>query len=251
MSSGADSRGEGRGARPAGAASAARRQRLALLGGALVFAAIVVGALVLVSQADDSASDRTAGDVQSLFEEVPQDGIALGEPDAPVTLVEFADPQCPFCAGYADDVLPELVEDYVRAGEVRMELQMLTFIGPDSETIAAGAYAASEQDALWQFADLAFARQEAENSGYGNEAFVETIAADLGLDAERIAADASSPEVETLLAGARDLAEQEQLSSTPSFLIGATGEELAPLDVDSTDEASFAAAIDDALSAAG
>jgi len=255
MSSGAESRGEARGARLAAEAdaeaAARRRQRLSLLGGALLFAAIVVGALVLISQADDSASDRSASDVQALFEGIPQDGIALGEPDAPVTLVEFADPQCPFCAGFTEDVLPSVVEDYVRAGELRMELQLLTFIGPDSATIAGGAYAAGGQDEVWQFADLAFARQEAENSGYGDQAFVEAIAADLDLDADEVVSASASPEVQDLLDGARKLAEAQQVSSTPSFLIGPTGGELTPLDVDSTDEASFAAAIDDALSAAG
>ena len=255
MSSEADSRGRARGARMAAEAdaeaAARRRQRLTLLGGALLFAAIVVGALVLVSQADDSSSDRSAADVQALFEGIPQDGAELGEPDAPVTLVEFADPQCPFCAGFADDALPSLVEDYVRSGDLRMELQLLTFIGPDSETIAAGAYAAGDQESLWQFADLAFARQEAENSGYGDEAFVEAIAADLDLDADEIASTSSSPEVVDQLDAARNLAVAQQVSSTPSFLIGPTGGELAPLDVDSSDEAAFAAAIDDALSAAG
>jgi hypothetical protein len=57
--------------------------------------------------------------------------MALGRPDAPVTLVEIADYQCPFCAAFARDALPEIVQKYVRTGKVRIEFRALAFIGPD------------------------------------------------------------------------------------------------------------------------
>jgi protein-disulfide isomerase len=53
-----------------------------------------------------------------------------------VTLVEFADLQCPFCAQYARDALPRLIDRYVRPGRIRMQLRLLSFIGPDSECAA-------------------------------------------------------------------------------------------------------------------
>ena len=68
-----------------------------------------------------------------MLDGIPQDGIALGEPDAPVTLVEYADLQCPFCAEWALQTFPELVADYVRDGRLRIEFRGLTFIGPESE----------------------------------------------------------------------------------------------------------------------
>ena len=63
----------------------------------------------------------------------PRTGTAIGSPDAPVTLVEFADLQCPFCAQWATDAFPDLVEEYVRPGRLRIEFRGLAFIGPDSE----------------------------------------------------------------------------------------------------------------------
>ena len=158
-----------------------RRQRLfALLGGAALLAAILVVVLIVVSQDDDGAGGTEPA---AALEDVPEDGIALGDPDAPVTIVEFADAQCPFCAEYTTDVLPELVDEYVATGEVRMELRLLNFIGDDSRRLANAANAAGEQDGMWRFMDLAFARQGAENSGYADLAFIEKLAVDAGLEA--------------------------------------------------------------------
>ena len=77
---------------------------------------------------------------------IPQDGLSLGDPDAPVTLVEFADLQCPFCAEWAREALPVYVDDYVRTGQMRIEFRPLTFIGNESESAAEIAIAAGEQD---------------------------------------------------------------------------------------------------------
>ncbi|MCL4286945.1 MAG: thioredoxin domain-containing protein, partial [Thermoleophilia bacterium] len=120
-----------------------RRQRIwSLAGGAALLAALVVVVLILVS-AGGSSDEEASGEVAQ-FDGIPQKGIELGDPEAPVTLVEFADPQCPFCKEYTTEDLPPLVEDYVAGGDLRMELQLLTFIGPDSESIARAALAAGE-----------------------------------------------------------------------------------------------------------
>ena len=102
-------------------------------------------------------------------------------PDAPVTLVEFADLQCPFCAEYERNVFPELLDRYVKTGKVRLELHLLRFLGPDSDRLARVAAAASKQDRMWQFTTLAFARQGTENSGYATAAFINGLVADAGL----------------------------------------------------------------------
>ena len=235
-------------------AEAARRQRLiALLGGAALLAVVVVVALVAVSQGGDD-EDASAAPTATL-DEVPEDGIALGEPDAPVTMVEFADPQCPFCADYTTDVLPDLVEEYVATGDVRMELQLLTFIGEDSLRLANAGYAATEQEGLWRFMDLAYARQGAENSDYADDAFIESVATDAGLDPEPLLAATANAEpdaeVGQLIEAARAAAGEAGVDSTPSFLIGPTGGELEPLEVTALELDAFQGPIDDAIAAAG
>ena len=53
---------------------------------------------------------------------------------SPVTLVEYADLRCPFCAQFALEVLPTIVRRYVRTGRVKIEYRGISFIGDDSRT---------------------------------------------------------------------------------------------------------------------
>ena len=71
-------------------------------------------------------------EARGLFAGIPQKGAVLGAANAPVTLVEYADPQCPYCAQWALGALPTIVQEYVRSGKVRIELRPLAFIGADS-----------------------------------------------------------------------------------------------------------------------
>lgn len=191
---------------------------LRLLVLAAVAAAIVLVVVALAGPGDDDEPSSTPSAQRELLEGIPQDGLALGSPDAPVTIVEFADLQCPFCAEYHQNVLPELVRRYVRTGDVRLELRLLRFLGPDSDRLARAAAAAAAQDRMWQFVGLAFERQGAENSGYATDEFVNSLAADSGVED----ADAGAP-AERLVREGEQLARTGGIESTPSFLIGPTG----------------------------
>ena len=124
--------------------SSQRNRRLLLLGGVLLAAIVVVVVAIAVSQggAEDEEEPPAGGgrpqatqteEVERQFAGIPQDEVALGDPDAPATLIEFADLQCPFCAQFAVEALPSVVDRFVRDGRLRLELRLLAFLGPDSE----------------------------------------------------------------------------------------------------------------------
>jgi protein-disulfide isomerase len=220
------------------------------------FAAVVVVALIAfsVSGSDDEGSDggqgieESAAETTALLKGIPQSGTVLGDPDAPATLVEFADLQCPFCAEFATGTLPAVIEDFVRPGDLALDFQALTFIGPDSEQAARMAEAAGLQDQLWQFVDVFYANQGTENSGYVDEDFLVEIGSAIGdLDAEAALADSDSPEVDAALAAASSLADEFGVDSTPSFVISPKRGEPRRLEVASLDPEEFTAALEAAL----
>jgi protein-disulfide isomerase len=208
--------------------------RLSIL--ALAALAAVALTVALIAPGDEPSS--AAKSKQAKLAGIPQQGIALGEPDAPVTLVEFADLQCPFCREYHEQAFPTLLE-YVKAGELRLELNLLRFIGPDSDRLARTAAGAAAQDRMWNVVDLAYARQGVENSGYADDDFLNSLAADAGL--ERIDAGAGA---EKVVAAAEARARQARIDSTPSFLVGPTGGKLRHFHPDDLEAETFAERIE-------
>jgi protein-disulfide isomerase len=233
------------------ATSAANRSRLRLLGAAVVAAAVIVAMLVAISSggAENGGSGggrpQGAGEVARLFRGIPQRGLTLGRPDAPVTMVEFADLQCPFCAEYAHNALPTIVQRYVRAGKVRLELHLISIIGPDSEAARRTAAAVAEQNRMWNFSELFYLNQGQENSGYVTDAFMRRIAdAVRGVDAGKAFAARGSASVERALRQSDSEARARGVDSTPSFFIGRSGGRLTPIEVSTLQPSDFAGPID-------
>lgn len=237
-------------------ASEQRRRRLLTLAATTVAALAVVGVLIAVSQNGGSGkSGLGAGEavtgtrtVQDLFRGIPQNGATLGNPNAPATMVEFVDLQCPFCADYTRSTLPSIVRRYVRPGKLKLELRPVSILGDDSTTAAAGAAAAAQSNRVWQFADLFYLNQGQENSGYVTDSFLRGIARGVGVDpAAVIAASTSPPTSVPLLRQAATEAQNAGINRTPSFLIGRTGGQLSALQVSSYEPEQFATAIDRVL----
>jgi protein-disulfide isomerase len=242
------------------AAAAQRRRRLMTLGGVFAAAAVVVVVAILVSGGGgDNASDRpqaaqtSSGAIPGQKESaemlagIPQKGIYLGKADAPVRLVEFADLQCPICREYSLQSLPQLIQDYVRTGKVRMEFRNLSFLGPDSITAGRAAAAAAQQNKLWNFADVLYFNQGEENSGYVTQQFIDRINKAAGVDSAEADAFAKSDASQEPLGAANTMANQLGVNATPTILVGKRGGALKAVDAGSTDVAAYKSAIDGVL----
>jgi protein-disulfide isomerase len=181
------------------------------------------------------------------FPGVAQDGNALGDARAPVTLVEYADLQCPYCAEWARQTLPVLVDEYVRTGRLRIVFRGLAFLGPDSHLGLAAAVAAGRQDRLWDLVDALYARQGPENSGWISDHVAEAVSTIPGLDATRLQRDRVRSWVEREMARADRDARRAQVVGTPSFEIGPTGGKLESVDLRSLGPNGLRPAIEQAL----
>jgi len=190
-----------------------------------------------------------AADVHRMFAGIAQRENVLGASSAPVTLVEYADLQCPYCREFETQALPDLVTRYVRTGKVKIELRPLAFIGPDSARGRAALIAAGKQSRLFQFMELVYMNQGPENTGWLNEDLVQKAAASIpGLDVPRLL-DVRNDDSVVNLASAFDVeAETAGVNSTPTIYVSRSGGPLHKVELTSaTDSTGISAAVRAAL----
>jgi protein-disulfide isomerase len=163
-------------------------------------------------------------------------------------MVEFGDLQCPVCKAYSQAVLPTIVDKYVRTGKVRLELRLISIIGPDSPKAAAMALAAGQQDQMWNYAEVFYVNQGQENSGYVTPDFLRRIGSGVpGLNVDQAMSARDGAKVQQQMADATRLAQINGINATPSFLLGPTGGTLRNFNVTRLDPKQFSQGIDAAL----
>jgi protein-disulfide isomerase len=211
------------------AGAAERRQRMVKLASAGAFLALVVVAVLIVissgsSGGGDSGNVVEAKEVDQLLAGIPQKGMVLGNPGAKVKVLEFGDLQCPFCKGYAEEVLPQVIENRVRSGEATLDFRDFTIIGPQSKPAGAAAIAAGEQGRGWNFVELFYRNQGTEDTGYADDKFLTAIAkaagvSDLAQWNRARKGQAATARVEATNAEAENLG----FTGTPSFALEGPG----------------------------
>jgi protein-disulfide isomerase len=229
-----------------------RTQRLYRLGALLVTAIAVTAVLVAVltsgstSQLAPGKPVPGATPTLALLAGIPQHGDALGNPHAPVTLVEFGDLQCPSCAVFAANALPSIVARYVRPGRVLLVFRALYFLGNDSLRAARMAEALGAQNHLWQFIELMYRNQGLENSSYVTDTYLRALAGAIpSVNVARALSERGSSEVQAQIDGARALALRLHLRGTPSFLLSRSGtpaQRFSPASIE--DPSSFSGPLD-------
>lgn len=189
----------------------------------LVAVAIVVAALLVVlSQLGGGGG--SVDDVGEFYSGIPQDGTTLGEKDAPVTAYLYEDFQCPFCGQFDREMFPDLVDDYVRDGQVRVVSETMVFLGPDSVTAARAAFAAGEQNLYWPYHTLLFENQGEENSGYVTDDFLRGLAEDTpGLDVQKWEDQRAGNSFTKELGAVQSKAQAEGVNSTPTLIVEGPG----------------------------
>jgi protein-disulfide isomerase len=164
-----------------------------------------------------------------------------------VTLIEYADLQCPGCDYYTVNVWPTLLDDYVRTGKVKNEFRGIAFLGSDSLKALRFVFAAGLQNRLWEFEDGLYRNQGKENSGWVTDDLLRNVAAQIpGLDVEKLFADANGGEVQQMIGQAEAQANAAGVSSTPTLFVQIGGRKPYRL-VTAFDVGQLRAALDDAL----
>ena len=157
----------------------------------ILVAAVLIGGSVIYSTGVKTVGrDQVAGlgniaGAVLTDEQLVDDDIVLGDPKAPVTIVEFGDYQCPFCGRFFSQTESQIKKDYVQAGKVKMVYRDFAFLGPESKTAALAAQCAGEQGKYWAFHDRLFEIEVAdgvEHNGNLSTSLMKSLAKELGLN---------------------------------------------------------------------
>lgn len=199
--------------------------------GAIVAAVAVVAVLVgisLLGGDDEVTGLEGAAAVKAELAGLPQSGNVIGDPDAPVEILEFGDISCPACKAASESTVPEVLDEIVKSGDAKMSFHPIAFINASSERGALGAEAAAEQDAMWSFVTLLYKNQGPESQPeWLSDKLMEQAVADLGLNVAQWKADYSGSASENAFVATERLAREKGVSVTPTFIVsGPRGEKV-------------------------
>ena len=192
----------------------------------LLVAALVIAGIVIITTA--MVIYRSQAQIKSIitptFIDFPQsEGMAMGDPDAPVIIEEFSDFQCPACQFFHEQTFEQVVDQYIRTGDVYFIFRNFPFIDTyavkkESQAAALGSYCAAEQGLFWEYATIMFTNQIGENVGSFSSARMEAMAEIIGLDAEFMNCVLEG-RYQDLVDADTEAAMEAGVDSTPSFLI--------------------------------
>lgn len=181
--------------------------------------------LVMPEKAPETAPLAAVEDSGQINKPDPRQAIMLavidgsrhfqGDPNAPITLVEFGDFNCGYCGRWAEDVLPRINQKYIQTGKVRMAYVHFPILGPDSMTAAEATECAAAQDSFWDYHNLLYA-----NQGVGfTPANLTRLAGEMGLDTTRFQECLANFTDRSSLEEDIRLAQIMGVRGTPAFLV--------------------------------
>ena len=151
----------------------------------------------------------------------------LGDPAAPITIVEFGDYQCHQCYNWFHNTKPAIVEDYIETGKANLVFVDLAFLGRDSPIAAQASYCAEDQEMYWEYHNTLYNFQESKiDGGWANserlKAFASSLELDMDLFNSCLDSEKYSKRIQYNIQQARD----HGVRGTPGFfIVGPDGQE--------------------------
>jgi protein-disulfide isomerase len=211
--------------------SPARRsnRRLLAIGGPVaaivVFAAIVIA--VHLSTSGGSPSTPTSAtslsfvaNAKAEFAGLPSKGNVVGYANAPVTVQEFGDLRCPICREFDASVIPTVLQKLVRTHKAKIQYRHWPILGPNSVLADHAAYAAMQQNKLWEFALVTYYNQGDENDNWFTKSFADAVASAIGLNLTQFNRDWANTAASTAeVAAVNKAAAALNFNGTPSVQV--------------------------------
>jgi len=175
----------------------------------------VLGGILLASMAEPSHNDALMT-AQNLIE----GGSPIrGDSNAPVTILEWGDYQCSFCAEFHSDTLTTLSDEYIREGKANMVFRDFPLNGPDSVLAAQSTHCAGDQDMYWQYHDILFESWAGERTGWITRDALDVMASTLEMDLEEFNSCIDDEKYRERVDTAYAFGQMIGIDATPTFLI--------------------------------
>ena len=143
----------------------------------------------------------------------------LGDPNAPITLVEFGDYQCHYCNVFFQSIEKDIVKNYVDTGKVKIIFKDYNIIGEDSVIASQGAHCANDQGLFWEYHDILYSNWTGENNGWASSENLAIFAQQIGLNMNKWSECMNKGSHSQIILKSNDDARTLQLTGTPAFFI--------------------------------
>jgi len=143
----------------------------------------------------------------------------LGDPNAPVTLIEFGDYQCHFCNVHFHNTEHRLLENFIKTGKVKMIFKDFTIIGPDSVNAAHGTHCANDQGKFWEYHDILYNNWTGENNGWASSDNLLRFAQEIELDIDQWSDCMIDEKYSHIISKSSKDARELGITGTPAFFV--------------------------------
>jgi len=143
----------------------------------------------------------------------------LGNPDAPITIVEWGDYQCTYCHAFYKNSRDSLIKEYVDTGKVNFVFRDFPLNGPDSVLAAEASYCANDQSKYWEYHDELYKNWAGEKTGWVNRNSLDQFANTVGIDTIQFDKCLDDKKYEQKVLDNQKFGEKIGINATPSFLI--------------------------------
>ena len=143
----------------------------------------------------------------------------LGNPDAPITILEWGDYQCTFCYKFHQETLQIINEDFIKTGKVKVVFKDFPLNGPDSKLAAEASYCAQDQEKYWQYHDEVYRNWGGERTGWITREALTEFAVTVNLDTEKFNKCLDDNKYESKVNSLYEFGNQIGIDATPSFLV--------------------------------
>ena len=143
----------------------------------------------------------------------------LGDPNAPITLVEFGDYQCHYCNVFFQSIEKDIVKNYVDTGKVKIIFKDYNIIGEDSVIASQGAHCANDQGLFWEYHDTLYSHWTGENNGWASSENLAIFAQQIDLNMNKWSECMKKGSHSQIILKSNDDARTLELTGTPAFFI--------------------------------